>query len=401
MSRKIHKSRLKSYFFENYGYFNSKKGLVRTPTELATQMTDKLPNSLFTSNSKTFLDPHCDASWTYLNVVKDRLLEEGHSLENVQSRIWGFCSTEAAVQLVKFYTGLIHIYCVDFLDTEAVRDKIGEMKFDCVVGNPPYQKKVGPKNTEPIWHLFVEQSIRLLETDGWLCFVHPSGWRNVDGRFKNVGNLIMSLDVRYLEIHNKADGNRTFGASTPYDWYVLQNRKSAGKTEVKFQDGVVKTLDLTKLPFIPNGSFDSVMRLMAKGDERRCETIGDYVYAHRSEHVSRKKTGKFCHPIIYTVKSGDIANCWYSSEKLEHFGVPKVVWSNGGITMGVFIDAAGEYGLMEYAYAIVDEPKNLPKIKSAITSDAFKKLIIESTDDGSINRRVLALFRKDFWKDFV
>ena len=51
--------------------------------------------------------------------------------------------------------------------------------------------------------------------------------------------------------------------------------------------------------------------------------------------------------------------------------------------------------------AVIDPGGDLPKIKAAITSDAFKKLIVESTDDGSINRKVLALFRKDFWKDFI
>jgi len=28
--------------------------------------------------------------------------------------------------------------------------------FDAVIGNPPYQVKVGDRKTEPIWHKFID-----------------------------------------------------------------------------------------------------------------------------------------------------------------------------------------------------------------------------------------------------
>ena len=45
-------------------------------------------------------------------------------------------------------------------------------------------RKEGFKKTQPLWHLFVQKSLTLLEEGGYMVMVHPSGWRNVDGIFK-------------------------------------------------------------------------------------------------------------------------------------------------------------------------------------------------------------------------
>ena len=34
--------------------------------------------------------------------------------------------------------------------------------FDIIIGNPPYQKVVGPKKTQAIWPLFTSYSLELL-----------------------------------------------------------------------------------------------------------------------------------------------------------------------------------------------------------------------------------------------
>lgn len=275
------------------------------------------------------------------------------------------------------------------------------MKFDAIVGNPPYQKQVGERKTEPLWHIFVENSIKSLKDGGYLCLVHPPGWRDMAGRYSDVGGMLMSKDVQYLEMHTERDGVKTFNASIPYDWYVVKNSKATGKTNVKFQDGVSKVVDLNAVPFVPNGGFDKIMSLFAKNGEEKCEVLYDRTaYGTDKFNMSEERTAKFKYPVIYTVTKGDTINLWYSSEKTVHFGIPKVIWSNGMAT-GFIVDDKGKYGLTQFAYAIVDDQKNLENIKKALTSEEFKKLIFDSSVAGTINRKVIALFRKDFWKDFI
>lgn len=370
--------------------------------ELVQTMIGRLPTELFVSDTTTFLDP-CMGGGQFIKAVEDRLRQHGHSDANIRKRVFGVEKTQLRVNYAVNRNDLVGTFIVDNADVPAILTT-GSMKFDAIVGNPPYQKKVGPKKTEPIWQLFVEQSIKSLTSDGYLCLVHPSGWRNVDGRFKDVGNLITSLDVRYLEIHDETDGTKMFGMMTRYDWYVLRNRKSTGKTEVKFQDGVVKTLNLTQLPFVPNGSFDDVMRLIAKPGEKTCQVIYDRSeYGTDKDNVAEKKTSKFCHPVFYCINKGDAATIYYSSERKGHFGVPKFIWSNGYIpSFGSFVDKKGEYGMTQFCYAIVDDVENLDNIKKAFDSKAFRDLMFDcKMSENSLNRRVLALFRKDFWKDFI
>ena len=95
----------------------------------------------------------------------------------------------------------------------------------------------------------------------------------------------------------------------------------------------------------------------------------------------------------------------YSSTKEKgHFGIPKVIFSNG--ISCPFIDEMGEYAMTQFAYAIVDDVKNLPFIQKAMLNPDFMKLM--SFSDGMTgvgrhryNRKAIALFRKDFWKEFL
>ena len=68
---------------------------------------------------------------------------------------------------------------------------------------------------------------------GYLVAVHPSGWRNADGMFKNIQTLLKSKQLSYLEVHSKSDGMKTFGASTPYDFYCLHNVQNTMFTKIK------------------------------------------------------------------------------------------------------------------------------------------------------------------------
>ena len=66
------------------------------------------------------------------------------------------------------------------------------------------------------------------------------------------------------------------------------------------------------------------------------------------------------------------------------------------------VDADGQYGVMNFACSIVDEPQNLQLIQKAMVNQKFISLMKYA--DGKAhryNRRVIATFRKDFWKEFL
>ena len=281
-------------------------------------------------------------------------------------------------------------------------------QFDVVVGNPPYQKKRDPKDkkTQPIWQDFVDLSFKICKENGYICLVHPSGWRNVNGVFKKIGNKIKSKQIVYLNMNHFREGQKIFNVAIDFDWYCLKNTKNNNfLTTIKFQDNIIKDVDISNLEFIPSKMFDEVIGLIAKEGEEKVEILADSSHHTQSGlqkgFMSKKETKRFKYPCVYTVRSKNEPTFYWSSKKNGHFGIPKVIWGNGA--SGVIVDKKGEYSLTQYAYAIVDKVKNLKNIQKALKTEKFIKGIMgfEHSLGDKYNRRMIATFRKDFWKEFV
>ena len=335
------------------------------------------------------------------------------------------------------------------------------MKFDVVIGNYPFQElKEGNKKSKAMWQLFVKKSFELCKRDGFVCAIHPSGWRDVSGMFKKTQEIIKSKNVKYLEVHDRDEGVETFGVQTAYDWYIVKNSPIKESTRVRGYDKKEYDVNIYDMDFIPNGRFDAISNLMAKEGEEKVELLHSYsAYETRKPHMSREKgtvricnmpfipnaqidkvmslvakdgeekvellwdckyhtqartkdgtmsrekKDKFKYPCIQHVNVKGQSSCtWYSATNRNgHFTVPKVIFSSQQVG-GTMVDLNGNYGMCQHCSAIVDSPKTLSKIKEAMDSSAFIE-IMKSCDVGGnrdrYNRKVIALFRKDFWKEFI
>jgi hypothetical protein len=144
---------------------------------------------------------------------------------------------------------------------------------------------------------------------------------------------------------------------------------------------------------------------MVKDGEETVQMIHSYSdYETRKIWMSKTQTNEFCHPVVYTVNYLSEPTLYYSSTNQNgHFGQPKVIWSNGRISsIGNYIDETGEFGLTQFAYAIVDEVENLENIKKALDSKKFKNLMeLCAVGQLTVNHKVVAKFKKDFWKEFI
>jgi hypothetical protein len=279
------------------------------------------------------------------------------------------------------------------------------MKFDCIVLNPPYQTKseASVTKTQVIWDKFVSQSVNLLNPDGYLCVVHPSGWRNIDGKFKNLQELLLSKNIEYLELHDQPDGVKTFGAKTDYDWYILKNSDKKSLTKIVGHDKNIYDVNISDMKFIPNGQFDKIKTLIAKEGEEKVEIINNSAYHTQRPHMAKEKSDEFKYPCAYTtMKKGMV--CWYSNVNTTgHFKIPKLIWGQGEVDyIGSEIDKTGKYGLTQFCSGLVDLPENLDNIKKAFDSEKFKEIMNMCViGKFSINHKIFATFRKDWWKEFV
>lgn len=299
------------------------------------------------------------------------------------------------------YSG-VHVELRDYV--EFLKEE-WDMKFDVIAGNPPYQKlQEGNKKSQAVWHLFVEKSFELCKEDGYVCLIHPSLWRKPNNK---TGKIILSKNIKYLEIHNEKDGLKTFNAETRYDWYITQNCISNKPSNYVGQNGIASKLRLDNIPFVPNSDIDEVMSLVAKDGEEKVELLWDCTYhtqtRSKDETMSPVKSNKFKHPCVYVVNSKGEPQLWYSSKREQFFSKQKIVISNGRISSAnYYIDENGEYGLTQFSFGIVDSIENLKKIYVAMRSKRFKYLMeCCSMSLLQIDKDIMRTFRKDFWKEFV
>lgn len=378
---------------------DSSKGEVFTPIELVCKILDKIPDEVWRNPNATFLDPCMGKGTFLLEIVRRLVYIYGYTEDDAKSRVYGY---DIRVKYINHLTrrGLKNVRHKDFLN------EIIEMEFDVVLGNPPYQLKVGDKKTEPLWNKFFHKSLSLLKEGGYLSLIHPSGWRNIEGKFSDIKDIIKGKKLHYLSINNEKKGMEVFGAETRFDYYLLENTSNDGTlTEITFQDGTTENVNLNTLEFIPNGSLSEVASLIVQDGEEKVNLLySRSAYGTDKTNVSKVQEDDFIHPCVYTVNYLSQPTFHYSNTNENgHFGIPKVIWSNGRISsVGSYVDETGEFGLTQFSYAIADDVENLPNIKKALDSTKFKKLMeLCAVGQLTINHKVISTFRKDFWRDFI
>jgi 16S rRNA G966 N2-methylase RsmD len=377
---------------------DSSKGEVFTPIELVCEMLDKIPNEVWKNPNSTFLDPCMGKGTFLLEIVRRLVYIYGYTEDDAKSRVYGYDIRVKYVNHLK-RRGLKNVRHKDFLN-----EKI-EMKFDVVLGNPPYQKKVGPRKTEALWNKFVLKIITITKESGYVSLIHPSGWRNISGNFKEVQNLYKEKNLVYLKMYSDTEGMKIFNASIYFDWFVLKNEDNLGqKTEIYSYNGTNYSRDISIMEFIPNGKFDEINSLIAKEGEEKVEIIFSFSdYETRKSHMSKDNDEEFIYPCVCNVAKDESITLMFSSTNQKgHFGVPKLICGGASSGSNFLVDENGLYGITQFSFGIVETPENLNNLKTALKSDRFQEIIKNIPNNSqAINHKILSKFRKDFWREFI
>lgn len=161
-------------------------------SELVDLLVDQLPEELFISSTSTFYDPAM-AGGQFLAGIVRRLAKYNHSPNNIASRIYGMETNQMRINYARNKQGIDGQFYIGGAG-DCIYDKKGnEMKFDCVIGNPPYQDGSQSGGNNKIYNQFCKKAIKLAKDDGSVAFITPTSVLKKSKRFSLAGQSGLKL----------------------------------------------------------------------------------------------------------------------------------------------------------------------------------------------------------------
>lgn len=244
---------------------------------------------------------------------------------------------------VEFVISLLYTFCIDASKITFYSDhpnktillqKLGvtkyldtldddDMKFDVVIGNPPYQAP-GKENKAKLWPQFIELSFNnLTTTQSIIALITPKRWL-LNGQWERhfAPHRILCINIDECRKHFPL-------AHSSFSYFVVQRAAPTTNSIVVVPSGT-RTQDLTNV----TGDalyYTGILGKMIIGTEKfPMITSSGYNtsgFSQNKKSLSRVKTESHPHFIVHKIshKTGEISGFWSSHLDNTTYGVPRVV----------------------------------------------------------------------------
>jgi len=395
-----------------------KFGEVFTPPTLIDELLDQLPADVWSNPDLKWLDPASGIGNFFMLVFYRLMTGLAKKIPNKTKRSQHILKkmlfmTELNLKNVKIARTVFgtdaQIVGADFLTHRF------DHKYDIIIGNLPFNEETNKNNkkTVALWTKFVDKSLDLLNSGGYMAFIHPPGWRSPDNK-TNLWAKLTHKQMMYLHIYGAEATKKLFNVNTKIDLYVLKNTPADKDTIVIDEVGEKHSIDLTKISFLPNYKFKEIQHLLVSGkntkntkNTKNNTNKNSLTILHDTAYSTSKtkeiKDVVFKYPVISSITNGNKINLRYSNTKNKgHFHVAKVIINSGRYPYP-YNDFNGEYAMTQNLFAIpITSKKQGDDIVRAISSEEFNT-ILKATKWGTyaIDYKLFKHFVKDFYKSFL
>jgi len=286
---------------------------IQPITALVEEMLDQLPKSVFTSKTTTFLDL-CMGGGQFVAAIERRLRKYGHSDANIAKRVYGVEDNEFLHDYAVNTYDLVGSYYVEknYLEYEET------MKFDVVIGNPPYQKSNDQSSFTNLWATFVHKAWNT--SSRYVCMITPKTWANQVTK-ANESSMVFDLIKRHAAVVNIDECSKHFqNVGSSFTYYILDKEKNSSVSTLITTTGTTE-IDWNAMDFIPNNIDETCINIL-----RKLCSVGVFPYVTASGTVgdiSEKRTKKHKFSVRYSMGTEK----WSDTEH-KYQNVKKLVFPN-------------------------------------------------------------------------
>lgn len=320
-------------------------GEVFTPIEFIKEMLSHLPVSIWSNHNLKWLDPANGIG--NFPVVVFYKLDEGlkawesndikrrkHIIENMLFMLELQSNNNRVAK--KIFETLCKGCKANILTTNSLNITAEELsksgfpnKYDVIIGNPPFNANGLLKGGGALWPKFVKLAFKLVAPNGYICFVHPPGWRkfyDIEDR-DNQGKLWYTIrengwNLDYINVSDRPPPHFPI-----VDYYVIhaKNTNIPTKYNSLFMGKSDAGETLLKFSFIPNMINDETMSILNKLFKAKGEPI--HIIRNQSFQATESDKDKHGIPHYHFIsKTGE--KQFYNKEYSfipEYIRKPKVI----------------------------------------------------------------------------
>jgi site-specific DNA-methyltransferase (adenine-specific) len=308
---------------------------------LVLEMLDQLPETVWFSNSTTFLDPAIGGG-QFVRAIEQRLREYGHSDSNIQKRVVGFEESDLHIRYAVNKHKLVGQYVRKPYNKFLEMDE--NMKFDVIIGNPPYQSS--KENSDQLWPLFTEKVINLTKPEGYIEYIIPDTWTSgtrsvmLSGRKNLLTEVFNTLNVEYLNF----DVKKYFpGIGSGFSAFVVQKSFQNKLTKFVTPEGTFD-FDITTLRYIPKTINVTSLNIVKKVTNHNNECVYFKFYG-KTDNVDLIDLKDTTHIFQYANTSSNHPTKWGDISG-QGYGRKKVIYAYMGSNQKFEYDLTGNISLM-------------------------------------------------------
>lgn len=305
---------------------------------LVKKMLDQLPDSIWTSTDTTFLDPAIGGG-QFVKEIERRLRAAGHTESNINKRVFGLEESDLhlrfAVNKYKLVGQYVRMPYEKFFELE------NTMKFDVVVGNPPYQnthekdaeskRKVGNK----LWYQFIFKANELVKPDGYVTMVSPNQWLTggVNMRKGELGVLKDVFAKKQLVSATVAGITEQYfkGIGISIGCWLLKNTPITVPTKLNLGSSTVE-VDFNGLEFLTPEASEMSIGIVSKTLLAKNPKFETYYFNSQckpglhSETEKATKVNKFPHWIMGSATTGNLVLRYFPKEMNAKVNYKKILF---------------------------------------------------------------------------